>query len=147
MEENVGRERQGRPSRAHSSARRDAEAIRARDANAAAPGKKRGRRTHGTPVQGTHDHEAGSSAPGGSQRRSGPHRVEEAIQEAIEEPIVEGGDMPSDGDDNVEAVQPQPQEAPEEGYGGGPTDMSVLHAYHKHRAIPIWNATKPEDKV
>ncbi|MCI12214.1 hypothetical protein A2U01_0033317 [Trifolium medium] len=130
MEENVGRERQGRPSHAHSSARREAAAIAL---------SKRGRHRQGTPpVQGMHDNEVGSSAAGGSQRRSGRVQVQEPGPEVEDE----GQD---DGDVVVEAVQPR--EAPQEGYGGGQMDMSLLHAYHKHRAISIWDARSSEDMV
>ncbi|MCH98471.1 putative IMP dehydrogenase/GMP reductase, partial [Trifolium medium] len=127
MEETVGRVRQGRVTRGHSSARREAGA-------AAVGRRKRGRNRQPTPppmVQESHDNEAGSSAASGSQRGSRGAQVQEAGPEVAEEGqhVV------------VEAVQQQ------EGYGGGPTDMSLLHAYHKHRAIPIWDALNPEDAV
>ncbi|MCI32799.1 hypothetical protein A2U01_0054013, partial [Trifolium medium] len=58
MEENVGRGRQGRPSRAHAFARRD-------DAPNAPPKRGRSRQVP-PPFQGRHDDEAGSSAAGSS---------------------------------------------------------------------------------
>ncbi|WJX57449.1 hypothetical protein P8452_43012 [Trifolium repens] len=61
--------------------------------------------------------------------------------------------------------EPKPQEPPEsqeaedqdapqhvqqlqdgDAYGGGPTDLSLLSLYHKHRAIPIWHA-HPDDEI
>jgi hypothetical protein len=39
-----------------------------------------------------------------------------------------------------EEIQPdEPQQAQDGVYGGGPTDLSLLSLYHKHRAILIWN--------
>jgi hypothetical protein len=34
-----------------------------------------------------------------------------------------------------------------EGYGGGPSDMSLLHDYHKHMEIQIWVVRHFEDPV
>ncbi|MCI43242.1 hypothetical protein A2U01_0064479 [Trifolium medium] len=38
--------------------------------------------------------------------------------------------------------QPPPAHEPQphEGYPEGPTDLSILTDYRKHRAIPIWDA-------
>ncbi|KAK2440268.1 hypothetical protein QL285_011701 [Trifolium repens] len=62
MEEDVGRTRLGRETRAHASAR-----------EAVAPRAKRGRRRASlVPFQGRSDNETGGSSTGGSQRRSMP---------------------------------------------------------------------------
>jgi hypothetical protein len=45
-----------------------------------------------------------------------------------------------DGDDDVQAP-------PDGGYGGGPTDLTLLYSYHKHRANQIWTTRNFEDKV
>ncbi|WJX68694.1 hypothetical protein P8452_53038 [Trifolium repens] len=47
-----------------------------------------------------------------------------------------------DGDDDGQAPV-----VPEEGYGGGPSDLSLLHEYHKHRANQIWEATNSEAPI
>jgi hypothetical protein len=47
-----------------------------------------------------------------------------------------------DGDDDGQAPVVH-----EEGYGGGPSDLSLLHEYHKHRANQIWEATSSEAPV
>ncbi|GAU49778.1 hypothetical protein TSUD_141680 [Trifolium subterraneum] len=78
MEENVGRIRQGRASRAHSSARKELAAI--------APPPKRGRRgRQGPPVRGTHDVEE-SQAPQPQQQPE--HEPQEAN---VEEEVYPGG--------------------------------------------------------
>jgi hypothetical protein len=41
----------------------------------------------------------------------------------------------------------QPPVVPDQGYGGGPSNMSLLHDYHKHRAILIWEAINYEVEV
>ncbi|GAU42526.1 hypothetical protein TSUD_376550 [Trifolium subterraneum] len=106
MEDNVGRTRQGRASRAHSSARKELAAN--------APPPKRGRRgKQGPPVRGTHDVEAGGSGCFRSRARR---------------PVRDDEDF--DAEPNVQ----------EESYPGGPSDLSLLKNYHKHRAIPIWDA-------
>jgi hypothetical protein len=51
--------------------------------------------------------------------------------------------LPSDGNDDDDAGH-QPTDG---GYGGGPTDLTLLHAYHKHRANRIWAARNYEDQV
>ncbi|GAU41862.1 hypothetical protein TSUD_366090 [Trifolium subterraneum] len=135
MEDNVGRTRQGRASRAHSSARKELAAD--------APPPKRGRRgKQGPPVRGKHDAEAGGSR---SRARRPVHDDDEfdAGQYLNELVDYDEGEQP-----NVEEPQPQPQpnnedEEPnvqEESYPGGPRDLSLLKNYHKHRAIPIWDA-------
>jgi hypothetical protein len=45
-----------------------------------------------------------------------------------------------------EEIQPHEPQAQDGLYGGGPTDLSLLSLYHKHRAILIWNA-RPNDLV
>ncbi|MCI52406.1 hypothetical protein A2U01_0073650, partial [Trifolium medium] len=50
-----------------------------------------------------------------------------------------------DADDfDVQAPQQPPQQrnVEEEGYGGGPRDLSLLSDYHKHTTIPIWDARR-----
>ncbi|WJX67239.1 hypothetical protein P8452_51724 [Trifolium repens] len=47
-----------------------------------------------------------------------------------------------DGDDDGHAPV-----VPEDGYGGGPSDLSLLHEYHKHRANQIWEATNSEAPI
>ncbi|WJX14935.1 hypothetical protein P8452_05133 [Trifolium repens] len=133
MEENVGRARHGRPSRAHSFARRDVEAN--------AP-PKRGRRRQGVQsvqglVQGTHDSEAGSLAAGGSRRHSSSRQVQVEEEPEVEDAsqyINDNADWHSDEDqavqDQLHVQAPAPHEAPYEGYGGGPRDMSLLSSYH-----------------
>ncbi|WJX78666.1 hypothetical protein P8452_61861 [Trifolium repens] len=129
MEEDVGRGRHGRDSRAHGSARRQVP-----------PPPKRGRKKVQPPPV-----ESGSS-------RSRTRRPQ------VDEPD-EGFDAGQFLDDNAnwEEPEPQPQEPPEtqeaedqdapqhvqqlqegDAYGEGPTDLSLLSLYHKHRAIPIW---------
>ncbi|GAU36904.1 hypothetical protein TSUD_331770 [Trifolium subterraneum] len=104
MEDNVGRTRQGRASRAHSSARKELAAN--------VPPTKRGHRgRQGPPVRETHDAEAGGSH---SRARRPVH-----------------------DDDEFDA---------EESYPGGPRDLSLLKNYHKHQAIPIWDA-QPKDPI
>ncbi|WJX38536.1 hypothetical protein P8452_26187 [Trifolium repens] len=46
------------------------------------------------------------------------------------------------GDDDGQAPV-----VPEEGYGGGPSDLSLLHEYHKHRANQIWECTNSEAPI
>lgn len=127
MEQNVGRSRLGRESRAHASAR------------AANPTRsKRGRRRQSpVPFQGRHDDEAGASGAVSSQQ----DEVEAEAPE-VEATEVEAPEVGDDGDDDDVVYPP-----PEGGYGGGPTDLTVLYTYHKHRANRIWAATNFEDKV
>ncbi|GAU11793.1 hypothetical protein TSUD_75440 [Trifolium subterraneum] len=136
--QNILAEILGRASRAHSSARKELAAN--------APPPKRGRRgKQGPPVRGTHDAEAGGS--GGSRSRARrPVRDDEDFDagQYLNEPV----DYQEDEQPTVEEPQPQPQpnnedEKPnvqEESYPGGPNDLSLLKNYHKHRAIPIWDA-------
>jgi hypothetical protein len=138
MEDNVGRTRQGRASRAHSSARKELAAN--------APPPKRGRRgKQGPPVRGTHD--AGAGGSGGSRSRARrPVRDDEDFDAG--QYLNEPDDYQEDEQPTVEEQQPQPQpnnedEEPnvqEESYPGGPSDLSLLKNYHKHRANPIWDA-------
>ncbi|GAU50897.1 hypothetical protein TSUD_387230 [Trifolium subterraneum] len=136
MEDNVGRTRQGRASRAHSSAPKESAAN--------APPPKRGRRgKQGPPVRGTHDAEAGGS--GGSRSRA-RRPVHDDDDFDVGQYLNELVDYHEDEQPTVEEPQPQPNnedEEPnvqEESYPGGPRDLSLLKNYHKHRAIPIWDA-------
>ncbi|GAU10254.1 hypothetical protein TSUD_420290, partial [Trifolium subterraneum] len=140
MEDNVGRTRQGRASITHSSARKELAAN--------APPPKRGcRGKQGPPVQGTHDVEAGGS--GGSRSRAG-RPVHDDDDFDAGQYLNELVDYHEDEQPTVEEPQPQPQPQPnnedeepnvqEESYPGGPRDLSLLKNYHKHRAIPIWDA-------
>ncbi|WJX27567.1 hypothetical protein P8452_16375 [Trifolium repens] len=61
-------------------------------------------------------------------------------EENVAEDVAEDED--GDGDDDGQAPV-----VPEEGYGGGPTDLSLLHEYHKHRAAQIWEATSSEAPI
>ncbi|GAU21138.1 hypothetical protein TSUD_10550 [Trifolium subterraneum] len=116
MEDNVGRTRQGRASRAHSSARKELVAN--------APPPKRGRRgRQGPPVRGIHDAEAGGSR---SRARQPVHDDDE----------FDVGQYLNELVDYDEDEQPN----------GGPRDLSLLKNYHKHRAIPIWDA-QPKDPI
>ncbi|GAU37153.1 hypothetical protein TSUD_293110 [Trifolium subterraneum] len=118
MEDNVGRTRQGRPSRAHSSARKELAAN--------APPPKRGRRGRQGPlVRGTHDAEAGGSR---SRARLPVPDVEDDFDAG--EYLNELAHY----DDKPEAPQPQPRQQPqqqpqqqqrnveEKGYGRGSHD-------------------------
>ena len=140
MEEDVGRTRLGRETRAHASAR-----------DAVAPRPKRGRRRRQSPVpfQGS-DYEAGGSSAGGSmpsQDQAPEGEVEHAAEglEDVNPPLDRGEDNDEDNDDDDD--DGQPPVVPEEGYGGGPSDLSLLHDYHKHRANQIWQATSCEAPV
>ncbi|GAU32434.1 hypothetical protein TSUD_158320 [Trifolium subterraneum] len=130
MEDNVGRTRQVRASRAHSSARKELAAN--------APPPKRGRRgRQGPPVRGTHDAEAGGS--GGLRSRARPPVLDDDDDFDAGEYLNELADY----DEEPQAPQPQPQQqanVEEEGYPGGPRDLSLLKDYHNYRAIPIWDA-------
>ncbi|KAK2421162.1 protein MAIN-LIKE [Trifolium repens] len=147
MEEDVGRTRLGRETHAHASAR-----------EAVAPRAKRGRRRPSpVPFQGRSDNETGGSSTGGSQRRSMPsqdqahgseveHYVgDEANVAEAEVNVAEDEENVAedeDGDDDGQAPV-----VPEEGYGGGPSDLSLLHEYHKHRANQIWECTNSEAPI
>jgi hypothetical protein len=138
MEEDVGRGRHGRDSRAHGSARRQVP-----------PPPKRGRKkVQPAAVEGCHDAEAGGS-------RS---RTRRAQVDAPDEAFDAGQFL--DDNANWEEAEPQleqqleqqphePQHAlpaqDDDEYGGGPKDLSLLSLYHKHRAIPIWHAQSEDD--
>jgi hypothetical protein len=158
MEEDVGRTRLGRETRAHASAR---EAVVPR------PKKARTRRQSPVPFQGS-DYEAGGSSAGGSMPSQRPEGEVDHAAEGVdhgaqgvddENPPVDRGDdnedppvdeenvaedvaEDEDGDDDGHAPV-----VPEDGYGGGPSDLSLLHEYHKHRANQIWEATSSEAPV
>ncbi|WJX41749.1 hypothetical protein P8452_29061 [Trifolium repens] len=74
--------------------------------------------------------------------------VEENVAEDVEnvgedeENVAEDVAEDEDGDDDGQAPV-----VPEEGYGGGPSDLSLLHEYHKHRANQIWEATNSEAPI
>jgi hypothetical protein len=102
-------------------------------------------------VQGTHDGETGASV--GLRSWSRAWRVEEPIAQ----PDFDANQYINDDANNVEdhdfAQQqpPPPQQAPPQNevqvYGGGPHDLSLLTEYHKHRAIPIWDANPNNNAV
>ncbi|GAU51184.1 hypothetical protein TSUD_412100 [Trifolium subterraneum] len=104
MEDNVGRIRQGRASRAHSSARKELAAN--------APPPKRGRRgRQGPPVRGTHDAEAGGSGGSRSRARRPVHDDDEFdVGQYLNELV----DYDEDEEPNVEEPQPQPNDEDEE---------------------------------
>ncbi|WJX23410.1 hypothetical protein P8452_12617 [Trifolium repens] len=57
-----------------------------------------------------------------------------------EENVAEDVAEDEDGDDDGQTPM-----VPEEGYGGGPSDLSLLHEYHKHRANQIWEYFEESD--
>ncbi|KAK2447475.1 protein MAIN-LIKE [Trifolium repens] len=143
MDENIGRGRHGRDSRTHGSARREIP-----------PAPKRPRRKK---VQ--------QAETGGSASRTRRSQVDEPIQDDVHDPnqyLNENADwleqeqpeqaaqqQPPEPEqeppETEEEIQPdEPQQAQDGGYGGGPTDLSLLSLYHKHRAILIWNG-RPND--
>ena len=138
MEKDIGRGRHSRDSRTHGSIRRQVP-----------PPPKRGRKkVQPPPVEGRHDAESGAS-------RS---RTRRAQVDAPDEGFDAGQFL--DDNANWEEAEPQLQQPPEpqppepqhvqpsqddDVYGGGPTDLSLLSLYHKHRAIPIWHAQPKDD--
>jgi hypothetical protein len=87
-----------------------------------------------------HDHETGDSGAGSSQRRSRASQDQvEAVAPELEDEVQDDAPdavLPSDEDDDDDA-----RHEPTDGrYGGGPTDLTLLHSYHKHRANRIWAA-------
>jgi hypothetical protein len=101
-------------------------------------------------VEGNDDAEAGSSTARLSRRPS--IEVEEQVDEEGDDVFgqflndnsnseEEGDDVPDqplvqeDGGGYVEGV----------GYGGGPSDMSLLHDYHNHRDLSLWIFQKLQD--
>ncbi|KAK2413514.1 protein MAIN-LIKE [Trifolium repens] len=143
MDENIGRGRHGRDSRTHGSARREIP-----------PAPKRPRRKK---VQ--------QAETGGSASRTRRSQVDEPVQDDVYDPnqyLNENADwleqeqpeqaaqqQPPEPEqeppETEEEIQPdEPQQAQDGGYGGGPTDLSLLSLYHKHRAILIWNG-RPND--
>jgi hypothetical protein len=79
-----------------------------------------------------------------SQDQAPEGEVEHAAEglEDVNPPLDRDEDNDEDNDDDG-----QPPVVPEQGYGGGPSDLSLLHDYHKHRAILIWEARNSEAKV
>ncbi|KAK2445718.1 protein MAIN-LIKE [Trifolium repens] len=139
MEEDVGRTRLGRETRAHASAR-----------EVVAPRPKRGRSRRQSPVpfQGRSDYEAGGSSAGGSMPSQAPEGEVDQAAEGLEDvnpPVDRDEDNDEDNDDDDD--DGQPPVVPEQGYGGGPSDLSLLHDYHKHRANQIWEATNCEAPI
>ncbi|KAK2365788.1 hypothetical protein QL285_079247 [Trifolium repens] len=148
MDENIGRGRHGRDSRTHGSARREIP-----------PAPKRTRRKK---VQ--------HAETGGSVSRTSRSQVDEPVNDDVYDPsqyLDENADwleqeqpeQAAQQPPEPEQQQPEPEEEPPETqeeiqphepqaqdglYGGGPTDLSLLSLYHKHRAILIWNA-RPND--
>ncbi|KAK2388928.1 protein MAIN-LIKE [Trifolium repens] len=143
MDENIGRSRHGRDSRTHGSARREVPLA-----------PKRGRRKK------VHD-----AQPGGSVSRTRGSQVHEPVnddvydlsqyldenadwleQEQLEQPEQQPPEPEPQPPEPEQQIQPHEQEAQDGVYGGGPTDLSLLSLYHKHRAISIWNA-RPNDLI
>ncbi|KAK2378382.1 hypothetical protein QL285_066296 [Trifolium repens] len=148
MDENIGRGRHGRDSRTHGSARREIP-----------PAPKRTRRKK---VQ--------HAETGGSVSRISQSQVDEPVNDDVYDPsqyLDENADwleqeqpeQAAQQPPEPEQQQPEPEQEPPETqeeiqphepqaqdglYGGGPTDLSLLSLYHKHRAILIWNA-RPND--
>ncbi|KAK2401798.1 protein MAIN-LIKE [Trifolium repens] len=139
MEEDVGRTRLGRETRAYASAR---EAVARR------PKRGRSRRQSPVPFQGS-DYEAGGSSAGGSMPSQAPEgEVDRAVEGVDDEnPPVDRDEDNDEDNDNDDDDDGQPPVVPEEGYGGGPSDLSLLHDYHKHRANQIWQATSCEAPI
>ena len=144
MDENIGRGRHGRDSRTHGSARREIP-----------PAPKRPRRKK---VQ--------QAETGGSASRTRRSQVDEPVQDDVydpnqylndnadwleqEQPEQAAQQQPPEPEqeppEQEEEIQPhEPQQAQDGVYGGGPTDLSLLSLYHKHKAIPIWNGQSDDD--
>ncbi|MCI53950.1 hypothetical protein A2U01_0075197, partial [Trifolium medium] len=94
---------------------------------------------HGPPpVQGTHDAEAGGSGGSRARSRLGQAPVADAQDDAQDDFDADqflNDEADFDADDfEVEPPQQPPQQrnVGEEGYGGGPRDLSLLSDYHKH---------------
>ncbi|WJX44318.1 hypothetical protein P8452_31307 [Trifolium repens] len=138
MDENIGRGRHGRDSRTHGSARREIP-----------PAPKRPRRKK---VQ--------QPETGGSASRTRRSQVDEPVQDDVydtnqyinqnadwleqEQPEQAAQQQPPEPEQEPPEVEEEnqpdePQQAQDGVYGGGPTDLSLLSLYHKHRAIVIWN--------
>ncbi|KAK2448614.1 hypothetical protein QL285_007870 [Trifolium repens] len=100
MEEDVGRTRLGRETRAHASAREDV-----------APRPKRGcHRQSPVPFQGRHDQEVGGSSKGGSRRRSKPSQdraPEREVEDAAEGQENANPPLNRDEDDGQPPVVPE----------------------------------------
>ncbi|XP_045828039.1 protein MAIN-LIKE 1-like [Trifolium pratense] len=159
MEENVGRGRHGKPSNANASARRELAANR--------PAKRgRSKQQGPIPARGTHDAEAGGSR---TRTRSRLGQAQNAAEDddfdadqflnqdaEYGEPEEPQPDEPQPDEPQIEEPQQPPRRRPQqrprqprrdaanEGYGGGPSDMSLLTQYGNHRAVPIWDA-EPDD--
>jgi hypothetical protein len=151
MDKNIGRGRHGRDSKTHGSARREIP-----------PAPKRVRRKK--------DQQRETRGSSSGTRQS---QVDEPVQDDVyetnqylnenadwleqEEP-EQAAQQPPESEQQAseheqqppepeqQEIQPHQQEAQDGVYGGGPTDLSLLSLYHKHRAILIWNA-RPNEKV
>ncbi|WJX50980.1 hypothetical protein P8452_37217 [Trifolium repens] len=84
-----------------------------------------------------------------SQDQAPEGEVEHAAEglEDVNPPLDRDEDNDEDNDDDDDDDDGQPPVVPEQGYGGGPSDLSLLHDYHKHRAILIWEARNSEAKI
>ncbi|WJX27956.1 hypothetical protein P8452_16729 [Trifolium repens] len=67
--------------------------------------------------------------------------------EDVNPPVDRDEDNDEDNDDDDDDDDGQPPVVPEQGYEGGPSDLSLLHDYHKHRANQIWEATNCEAPI
>ncbi|XP_045802399.1 uncharacterized protein LOC123895983 [Trifolium pratense] len=150
MEENVGRGRHRKASNANASARRELAANR--------PAKRgRSKQQGPTPARGTHDAEAGGSRTRTRSRLGQAQNVEDDFdadqflnQDAEygepEEPQPEEPQQPPRQRPQQRPRQPR-RDAANEGYGGGPSDMSLLTQYGNHRAVLIWDAAPDDHEV
>lgn len=134
MEEELGRGRHGRESRAHGSARREVP-----------PAPKRGRRKKGQPLfVGTDDAEAGGSrsrTPRAQVQAPVVDQDHDAGQYLNEDANWAEQEQPHEAEPEPQHQQPpEPEPEAEDVYAGGPTDLSLLSLYHKHRADSIWHA-------
>lgn len=134
MEEDLGRGRHGRESRAHGSARREVP-----------PAPKRGRRKKGQPLfVGIDDAEAGGSrsrTPRAQVQAPVVDQDHDAGEYLNEDANWAEQEQPHEAEPEPQHQQPpEPEPEAEDVYAGGPTDLSLLSLYHKHRADSIWHA-------
>jgi hypothetical protein len=142
MEEDIGRGRHGRESRTHSSARRISVPVPRRGRQ----GKRRMEEEQGG--RGSHATESSSRRPRHEDYDASLYINEDAQWAQTE---VEEEQEQAQAQAQAEAQQArneagEPSEPPQ-GFGGGPSDLSVLTGYEKHRSIPIWEAEPGDFEV